>query len=71
MEIGETVVLVNSAPIHSCFYDVFNKHFAVIAIGTEESKGKENENEDDEDQAEYIENFEYHNIYFYYQISLL
>ena len=34
MELGETVILVNSAPIHSCFYDVFNRHFAVIAIGS-------------------------------------
>ena len=38
MEMGETVVLVNSAPIHSCFYDVFNRHFAVIAIGSLDEK---------------------------------
>lgn len=50
MEIGETVILVNSAPIHSCFYDVFNKHFAVIAIGSDEGK---KENQDDKEDLEY------------------
>eukprot|EP00026_Physarum_polycephalum_P000017 Phypoly_transcript_00017.p1 GENE.Phypoly_transcript_00017~~Phypoly_transcript_00017.p1 ORF type:complete len:3587 (+),score=621.73 Phypoly_transcript_00017:1211-10762(+) len=38
MEVGETVVLVNSSPIHSCFYDVFNRHFAIIAIGAVDDK---------------------------------
>jgi len=51
MEVGETVILVNSAPIHSCFYDVFNRHFAVIAIGSVDDKkeddGKKKEAEDD------------------------
>ncbi len=52
MEIGETVILVNSSPIHSSFYDVFNKHFTVIATGTvDDDKAKREDLE---------ENFEEH-----------
>jgi hypothetical protein len=47
MELGETVILVNSTPIHSCFYDVFNRHFAVIAIGSMDDK-KVDDDENDE-----------------------
>ncbi|KAH3765624.1 AAA+ ATPase [Pelomyxa schiedti] len=30
MEKGETIVLVNSASIHSSFYDVFNRHYTIM-----------------------------------------
>jgi hypothetical protein len=33
MELGHTVILVNSGPIHSCFYDVFNRHFTLLSVG--------------------------------------
>jgi hypothetical protein len=36
MELGQTVILVNSGPIHSCFYDVFNRHFTLLSIGQDE-----------------------------------
>jgi hypothetical protein len=32
MELGQTVILVNSGPIHSCFYDVFNRHFTLLSV---------------------------------------
>jgi hypothetical protein len=66
MEVGETVILVNSAPIHSCFYDVFNRHFAVIAIGSTDEGKKEKEGGDDKDDDDDNDNadddFEYRNL---------
>jgi hypothetical protein len=38
MELGHTVILVNSAPIHSCFYDVFNRHFSVLSVESSEAE---------------------------------
>lgn len=36
MAVGETVVLINSGPIRSSFYDVFNRHFAMLAVESNE-----------------------------------
>jgi hypothetical protein len=33
MEKGQTVVLINSGPIQSCFYDVLNQHYSLLAVG--------------------------------------
>lgn len=33
MERGQTVVLVNSGPVQSCFYDVLNQHYSLLAVG--------------------------------------
>ena len=30
MEVGDTVIMINSQSINSCFYDVFNCYFDVI-----------------------------------------
>ena len=33
MEQGQMVVLVNSGPVQSCFYDVLNQQYSLLAIG--------------------------------------
>jgi hypothetical protein len=37
MEIGHTVVLINSASVQSSFYDVFNKHFSSVLSDDQKS----------------------------------
>ncbi len=39
MALGKTVILINSPPIQSSFYDVFNRHFAMLP--EEKNEGKE------------------------------
>lgn len=48
MAAGETVVLINSGPIRSSFYDVFNRHFAMLAV--------DNDNNNNENKAQYYAN---------------
>jgi hypothetical protein len=52
MELGDTVVLINSAPIHSCFYDVFNRHFAMIAIGSVDEEKKDDVDNEEHNKKE-------------------
>lgn len=63
MEVGETVILVNSAPIHSCFYDVFNRHFAVIAIGSVDDKKDEKRKDADDDDFDMYPSLSFQTIF--------
>jgi hypothetical protein len=53
MAAGETVVLINSGPIRSSFYDVFNRHFAMLAV---DSSADNNNNENAQNRAQYYAN---------------
>jgi hypothetical protein len=33
MEVGETVIMINSKSINHCFYDVFNCYYTILATG--------------------------------------
>eukprot|EP01114_Cavostelium_apophysatum_P014001 TRINITY_DN3512_c0_g1_i9.p1 TRINITY_DN3512_c0_g1~~TRINITY_DN3512_c0_g1_i9.p1 ORF type:complete len:5234 (+),score=1501.00 TRINITY_DN3512_c0_g1_i9:231-15932(+) len=52
---GETVVLINSGPIRSSFYDVFNRHFAVMAVD-DRTEGGQQEGQNGQVRFQYYAN---------------
>ncbi len=51
MSLGETVVLINAAPIFSSFYDVFNRHFTILRKDSPEAETEEKEKEKEHEKA--------------------
>jgi len=41
MELGETVIMINAQSVFSSFYDVFNRHFTMHAISTDDDDVKQ------------------------------